>query len=920
MPRRLIFPFLGSPSSSTATNASAEAATGTGAALDPQVSIAPHTDLASATGAALDATVSTSGTTAAAAELATGTGAALDPQVSIAPHAGQASATGAAYDATVSVGTSALAGAATGTGAAQGPQMAVAPHIGAASATGAAYDAAATTGGDTSVSDSDTGSGADTAALAATRAGADVASGADAASTDTPAPAEAAVGVDSASVIRLTQLPQAACGPYDGPVTILYDGLDFTSCVVFEATKFKSAANGQVGSCVIRVKDAGQGFIFTAGHTIELYVAGFREWGGYVAQVKRGYFTLNIDTGAPEETVKYFEISGVDWNVLFQKRVLFDKVDPTVVELTSFPRDTDDDVVLKYYASQHLDLSGDQLDTESLVEHVGTPSTDVHVSGKAGWTWGQFVQHMRFNTGAIDYINPDRKVVHTDVDTPTAPFGISDAPGDGQIGCRELEIDELGTKLRNEAFVWGAGQGNSQVTFAHLTDSASVDEHGVWQVGTFSVSMWRQATVDRVADSLIYGSPQNRRGGKDPALAVKCVIFEPGLRVADKVEFESVVHGYADTLPVRSIEIDFPEKNPRYQVVMSHLIDDPWSTAEFWWPDIDIDIHLDLPDPFCGDNFNRVVSGEWGVASGMSGNAWSETYNQGNGGPTTWAVTGGFGVAAIPRGFDGENAATQSIPAAFSSLPIEVLIRARLLSGDGDGTRLLLVASGGGGIHWTISAALVDGDLQVSVGAFDGIVGVGVDLEPITNFDGQSFYVRIIVTDTSVSGASWPVGLSEPALATDSDGSMNMASAIDSLDNLDLRVFTGSSGGPGPVRPIRYVYVDDIALLEGSHCSAGSFGLGTNFTVAAVRRGWHCENAARVTDWPDPDPTHSYLGIARFQGLTTQVWVDGHRIRYGADYLEHPKNGVIETLAHIDVGGDSVFNPPKPVWVCYNGV
>jgi len=87
------------------------------------------------------------------------------------------------------------------------------------------------------------------------------------------------------------------------------------------------------------------------------------------------------------------------------------------------------------------------------------------------------------------------------------------------------------------------------------------------------------------------------------------------------------------------------------------------------------------------------------------------------------------------------------------------------------------------------------------------------------------------------------------------------------------------------------------------------------------RIGWHCENAARVTDWFDPDPSHSYLSVnAHFQPLSTQVWVDGLRIRYGADYFEHPSNGVIETLDHIDVGGDDVFNPPKPVWVCYNGV
>ena len=41
---------------------------------------------------------------------------------------------------------------------------------------------------------------------------------------------------------------------------------------------------------------------------------------------------------------------------------------------------------------------------------------------------------------------------------------------------------------------------------------------------------------------------------------------------------------------------------------------------------------------------------------------------------------------------------------------------------------------------------------------------------------------------------------------------------------------------------------------------------------------------------------------AQYQLGSTEVWVDGLRIRLGADYLEFPRNGKIEILDHIDVG------------------
>ena len=593
-----------------------------------------------------------------------------------------------------------------------------------------------------------------------------------------------------------------AWGVYAGPVEIRVDGIDITAAVMFEDTKFKSVVNGTAGVAKIRVRDVLHEFSFAHGAEVTLDIAGLREWDGYVQTVRRGYYTVGLPEG-PAETVRFFELGCIDRNVLFQKRFLYDKVDPTRVQLTTYPPGTADDTIIKDYVADHLDLGGDHISTAG-VTNVGSPSLDDEISGAAGWSWGELLRFLRFHTGAIDYIDPDRVLQHVDVDTPNAPFLVTDRPrnvgdvtitddfnrsvatgwgtgaigtwshnntagvsvdgdeavvtssatrtattaipasiadspeltitekiqwpsdlsgffrifgvalatadaqvsgsmnksgqlqvsgnaGDGgsafvnltppaandvawlswryekatgtlrakywkdgtaepdwqvtysdtdyvnlpvinmqvivnltspsttcrwdsvsitgqgeapipEVGYRELEIDFDGSQLRNDAMIWGAGQGASNVVFSRVEDDPSITEHNRWQVGRFLPTVWRQATVDKIANSFVYGSPQNERGGKDDAVACRFVVYEQGLRAGQKVSVESEVFGFSDVLPIRSLEIDFPTPtDPRYRVVASHEIDDPWSTSEFWFPDFDspgIEIpRIDIPIP-----------------------------------------------------------------------------------------------------------------------------------------------------------------------------------------------------------------------------------------------------------------------------------------------------------------------------------
>lgn len=664
----------------------------------------------------------------------------------------------------------------------------------------------------------DFGHGADVAALDKEVDGWEFASGSELAVMDSPTPDDVGVGTERAVVVKVEERSSAAAGfpspgsPVAGGVPLIRcGGVDITGYVEINDCEFKAAVNGAVGMATLPLRDLDRELAFTVGQEITVDVGERRLWGGYLMNVKRRYYYEGSKPLAvtPRKLVLVCE----DYNRLWSKRFLFDPSNPTRMQLDSFPSGTADDVVLKYYLEHYVDLTGDGLDIVSLIENVGTPSSDSEISAAAGWSLGQLFAFVGRNIGSIWYINPDKQIVYTDVDTPTAPFGLTDRPvagggggigdpdnpdfsddfsrvvavglgndlvydpvdetgssvdgsvahvaeddqaswnllnipaqgtyqfdfrapvddpshlffiefegdlaqasdglwyktdffvtatlvtgqvrlavarghngsafqyvtadrddltpgdwytarvtylpdeglaamkvwpqgdpapeawdvtgvpigtaappSDGQFlfiqgcdgedtvfdnvkywadvtldgevvveeGVRELEIEFDGHGLKNDMLVWGAGQGASRVVFSRAEDETSITEHGLWQDGLFAASLWRQATVDRVADSHVNGSPQNKRGGKDDAVSVRCALFAHGLRVADKSNVRSEVFDYEDVLPIREMKLTFERGVPRYDLTLSHEIDAPWSTFEFWFPDFSID---DFPIP-----------------------------------------------------------------------------------------------------------------------------------------------------------------------------------------------------------------------------------------------------------------------------------------------------------------------------------
>jgi hypothetical protein len=192
---------------------------------------------------------------------------------------------------------------------------------------------------------------------------------------------------------------------------------------------------------------------------------------------------------------------------------------------------------------------------------------------------------------AIYYIRPEidsphGTFVYGDVDVPTAPFGLSDTPnGISTKGYREMEITLDGTSLANDVFAWGFGYGSQTPVFDREQRSTSQNNHGLWQTASINYGVYKQGTINRIANSIVDGSPTSHRGAKDDRPYVTLVTYNPGLLAGHVVQFESNVWGFSDAIPVRQLTLTFQAPDvPRYELILSHEIDAPWGFIDQFWP------------------------------------------------------------------------------------------------------------------------------------------------------------------------------------------------------------------------------------------------------------------------------------------------------------------------------------------------
>jgi hypothetical protein len=435
----------------------------------------------------------------------------------------------------------------------------------------------------------------------------------------------------------------------DNIVELLYNGIDIIDDVVISDATFSSSANGIAGECHVRIKDTPNTRSFVAGKELLLRVNGLNVWRGYVITIRRVYAFEAEDRSSMKP--RFFMLDGWDINVLFLKRIVFDQDTPLNLTGRWYRTDeTQDITVLRDLFSDFLDLSNDDLNTTKLVENVGPVNMDHPAAPiQPSYNWANSMRGITALTNAIWYIDPDKCVVHTDVDTPNAPYDLSDVPnGTTSIGYREMQLYNDATQMVNDALIWGLMLGgNGIIAFHREEDATSISSHGRWQYGELNGSMYKQATVTRRAESLVDGSPLSKRGGKIDKIGFAVTVFQDGFRVAQKVDISSEVFGFNDVIPIRRMDISFATKKKlRYRLYISHEIDMPWNYFDnyyynFSFPDIPVlepvfpPFPPVLPPNICDpEDFLLGTSGgafSCITATGADGCfSWNETINQGD--------------------------------------------------------------------------------------------------------------------------------------------------------------------------------------------------------------------------------------------------------------------------------------------------
>ena len=456
-------------------------------------------------------------------------------------------------------------------------------------------------------------------------------------------------------------------------VSIIVGGIDITQYVVLSDATFTMLVNGAIGSFSFRVRDDDHSMTFISGAEVTVDIDGKRRFGGYLMQPKRLLAFPVVDTADPEAPSRFHTLVGVDYNILLTRRIVYDHSDPTRMELRKWPAGSDADVVIKYVFDHYTDLGADGV-TYNGVTNVGSPNPDkAGIIGSGSLSFGDLLKEVNRLISGVFYIDPYKDLNYVDVDTPNAPKGLSDNPGPGQIGYREFSHTENGAGLVNDAMVWGAGLGmkTDVLTFSRVEDAASIAAHGLWQFGEYTTALFRQASVDMRADTIVNGTAQGKRGGKDPQESWRCITFDTSFELGHKVDIESEVFNISDVVPIRRMTMTFaPGKRPKFDLTLSHEIDEPWNLFEFWFPkfppfdpgnfDLSFDGHL--PDPGgceCGitDSFSRTYIASYpeaGWGRSDSGLAWGSGIA--NSTPITGYVDGGVGVLdmsidTVPLGY-----------------------------------------------------------------------------------------------------------------------------------------------------------------------------------------------------------------------------------------------------------------------------
>jgi hypothetical protein len=391
-------------------------------------------------------------------------------------------------------------------------------------------------------------------------------------------------------------------------VTITVGEQDVTSDVLATSARFEAASNATPGTCEFIVRDPEGTHTFTVGAEIVLTVDGVPLWGGYLMQAERT-FAAPVDV-APY-TTRQWKLRGVDYNILFDKRIIYNASDLLHLIDTGKQLGTaKDGEVIRYVLANYVNLSG--FDISSDILDVATlPGSGETAKIEQGWKLRQLFETYSIYSGAVWYIDPAKVVRFTGLENVEHRWGLSDAPNDGvitqnppqyqgvTIGFRDASFTEDGSQIVNDAFVWGGSEWANGTVVARRTDNTSIATYGRWQYAeTRFGDLQIQSAVDARADAIVFGPPGADALGQQKGLRytqwqaevtwhahrVPLLSGSPDhIRPGDLVTFDLTAFNKTLLLPCRNLSITFPsldEDGNGYVEIrgtFSLQLSDPWT-------------------------------------------------------------------------------------------------------------------------------------------------------------------------------------------------------------------------------------------------------------------------------------------------------------------------------------------------------
>lgn len=385
-------------------------------------------------------------------------------------------------------------------------------------------------------------------------------------------------------------------------IQLFIDGVDVWGITRLGASFTHKAQNGNPGSCSFVIRDEFANLTYKVGADLKLRVDGTDVWAGYVVSVSYQYPASVFPTTnayAIEHGVdRMIGIEGVDLNYLFTKRFLVKKGDESEPYGPKYDPEVSDKKVVKDLFPDWIDLTGDNIDTNSRIDKVGTIGLfEKSQPFRTASSWGDVMKSISRVSGAVYYLSPSRELVYTDVDTISSPLTLTDVPSlETDVGYRDFELLEDASNMVNDFLLWSSALGKKKIRYTRSQSNDSIRDHNLWQSGQLISDLYHREYLDMRARTTVYGSPQNKRGAKDDRISIKATVFDVPIIAGEKYRVICNAFAYDDVLPAREVTMTFPTPtNVQYDLLLSHEIDDPWSYFETYYPPVPED-NPDLGD------------------------------------------------------------------------------------------------------------------------------------------------------------------------------------------------------------------------------------------------------------------------------------------------------------------------------------